>query len=186
MLPTSASSAPAPALPGADPRRLEDLFASHYTFIWRLLRRLGLTAEGADDAAQQTFLVAAERLSDIRAGSERSFLYGTAVRLHRDLRRAELRMVHDSGHDLASAQPSVEERIDMGRAAQMLDAVLAGMEHELREVFVLFELERLPTPQIAELVGIPVGTAASRLRRAREEFRRLVARLSRVRAGGSP
>lgn len=184
MLPSSVTGAP--ALPSADPRRLEELFASNYTFIWRLLRRLGLTAEGADDATQQTFLIAAERLSDIRVGSERSFLYGTAVRLHRDIRRAELRMVRDSGHELVSGQPSVEERIDHGRAAQMLDAALAGMEQELREVFVLFELERLPTPQIAELIGIPVGTAASRLRRAREEFRRLVARLARVRAGGTP
>jgi RNA polymerase sigma-70 factor (ECF subfamily) len=183
MLPTSATSATAPS--GVDPRRLEELFASHYTFIWRLLRRLGLASEGADDAAQQTFLIAAERLADIRVGCERSFLYGTAVRLHRDLRRAELRMVHDSGHHLASAQPSVEERIDQGRAARMLDAVLAEMDQPEREVFVLFELERLSTPQIAELIGIPVGTVASRLRRAREDFRRLVARLSRVRPGGS-
>jgi DNA-directed RNA polymerase specialized sigma24 family protein len=39
----------------------------------------------------------------------------------------------------------------------------------------------MPTPQIAELVGIPGGTAASRLRRAREQFRSLVAKLSKVR-----
>ena len=181
MLPKPASTAtPSPAV---DAARLQELFAQNFTFIWRLLRRLGLDPETADDAAQQAFLIAAERLSDIRPGCERSFLYGTALRLFRDLRRAELRMVRDSGHDLASEQPNADERIDRERALQWLDAALAGMEQDLREVFVLFELERLPTPQIAELLGIPVGTAASRLRRARVEFRALVARLSRPRAG---
>ncbi|HEX2872502.1 MAG TPA: sigma-70 family RNA polymerase sigma factor [Polyangiaceae bacterium] len=183
MSPKLASTAQLP--PAVDAARLEVLFAQHFTFIWRLLRRLGLDAETADDAAQQAFLIAAERLSDIRPGCERSFLYGTALRLFRDLRRAELRTVRDSGHDLVSEQPNVEERIDEQRALQWLDAALAGLEQDLREVFVLFELERLPTPQIAELLGIPVGTAASRLRRARVEFRVLVARLSKPRAGGT-
>jgi len=66
--------------------------------------------------------------------------------------------------------------------------VLAQMPLELRTVFVLFELEEMTTPEIAELVGVPVGTAASRLRRAREEFQRLVARVqARARGvGGRP
>jgi RNA polymerase sigma-70 factor (ECF subfamily) len=183
-MPKPASTASAP--PAVDAARLEQLFAQHFTFIWRLLRRLGLDAETSDDAAQQSFLIAAERLGDIRPGCERSFLYGTALRLFRDLRRAELRMVRDSGHDLVSPQPNVDERIDHERALQWLDAALAGLEQDLREVFVLFELERLPTPQIAELLGIPVGTAASRLRRARVEFRSLVVRLVRPRRGGTP
>lgn len=184
MRPKPASTAQLP--PAVDAARLEALFAQHFTFIWRLLRRLGLDAETADDAAQQAFLIAAERLSDIRPGCERSFLYGTALRLFRDLRRAELRTVRDSGHDLVSEQPNAEERIDHERALKWLDAALAGLEQDLREVFALFELERLPTPQIAELLGIPVGTAASRLRRARAEFRGLVSRLSKPRAGGTP
>lgn len=172
--------------PPTDPARMAQLFADHYTFIWRLMRRLGLGPEGADDATQQAFLIAAERIADIRLGSERSFLYGTALRLCSDLRRAELRMVRDSGHDLESTQATVEERIDEGRALQLLDLVLTRLEPELREVFVLFELERLTTQQIAELLGIPAGTAASRLRRARERFHSLVKRLSRPPGGGAP
>jgi RNA polymerase sigma-70 factor (ECF subfamily) len=56
------------------------------------------------------------------------------------------------------------------------------MPLDLRAVFVLFELEELPTAEIASLVGVPVGTVASRLRRARGEFHRIAARL-RARAG---
>jgi RNA polymerase sigma-70 factor (ECF subfamily) len=64
----------------------------------------------------------------------------------------------------------------------LLDEVLDAMTMDLRTVFVLFELEELPTAEIARLLEIPVGTAASRLRRAREEFhvlaKRVRARLS--------
>jgi len=56
------------------------------------------------------------------------------------------------------------------------------MTLELRAVFVLFELEEMSTPEIADLLEIPTGTVASRLRRAREEFQKLVTRL---RAKGS-
>jgi RNA polymerase sigma-70 factor (ECF subfamily) len=52
------------------------------------------------------------------------------------------------------------------------------MPEELRVVFVLFEIEEMSTPEIASLLAIPTGTAASRLRRAREEFDRRVARLN--------
>ena len=54
------------------------------------------------------------------------------------------------------------------------------MPSDLRTVFVLFELEGIEVRQIAELEAIPVGTASSRLRRAREEFSAIS---KRVRAG---
>jgi len=62
----------------------------------------------------------------------------------------------------------------------MLDEVLNRLPVDLRTVFVLHELEGLEVREIAEIEGIPVGTASSRLRRAREEFS-AVAR--RVRGG---
>ena len=51
--------------------RLERMFRDHHEFIWRLLRRLGLGSDVAADLTQQVYLVAAERLSDIRPESER-------------------------------------------------------------------------------------------------------------------
>ena len=52
--------------------------------------------------------------------------------------------------------------------------VLRQMSDDLRTVFVLFEIEGMTVPEVAEVVGIPLGTAASRLRRAREKFRKVV------------
>ena len=66
----------------------------------------------------------------------------------------------------------------------MLDGVLHAMEEDLRAVFVLFELEEMPTAEIATLLAIPPGTVASRLRRAREEFEVQVARIKKRRGGG--
>lgn len=58
----------------------------------------------------------------------------------------------------------------------MLDAVLATLTDERREVFVLYELEGLTGAEIAEHLGVPAGTVASRLRRARADFEAAVAR----------
>jgi len=69
--------------------------------------------------------------------------------------------------------------VDQQRRITLAGRVLATMEQDLLEVFVLFELEGLTTPEIAELVGVPLGTAASRLRRAREAFRAAAAKLER-------
>jgi RNA polymerase sigma-70 factor, ECF subfamily len=59
----------------------------------------------------------------------------------------------------------------------MLDRVLDQMETDLRTVFVLYEFEELNMAEIASALGIPQGTVASRLRRARADFRQRVSRL---------
>lgn len=171
----------------------------HFDFIWRSLRRLGVPPGDVDDCAQQVFMIASRRLDDIAAGSERSFLFGTAVRVASGARRTRSRRREvpldageggDAGEsDEGEPDPgmSPEEIADQRRARALLDEALEQMPTDLRAVFVLFELEEMSTPEIAELLGIPTGTAASRLRRAREEFERVVARMSaRARGGGKP
>ena len=54
---------------------------------------------------------------------------------------------------------------------------MSSINPDLLEVFVLYELEGFTSPEIAELLGIPLGSVASRLRRAREQFRAAAARL---------
>ena len=67
--------------------RLEDLAATHFDPIWRLLRRLGVPSAAVEDAAQEVFTVAARRIGEVRCESERSFLYGTALRVAKSTRR---------------------------------------------------------------------------------------------------
>jgi len=161
-------------------RRLEQMFRDHYLLIWRTLRRLGLTDDGAADGTQQAFLIAAERLAEIREGSERAFLFGTAIRLARSSHRRNHRCQLEADMDTRiDAQRPAEEATNHRSAVELLDRVLSRMDEDLVTVFVLFELEGLSTPEIAELIQIPIGTAASRLRRARQAFRAAAQRLER-------
>jgi RNA polymerase sigma-70 factor (ECF subfamily) len=75
-----------------------------------------------------------------------------------------------------SDAPKPEALAEQRMAVDLMDRVLSTMDMDLRTTFVLFELEGLSTPEIAALAEIPLGTAASRLRRAREQFRETVAR----------
>jgi RNA polymerase sigma-70 factor (ECF subfamily) len=160
---------------------LEGLFREHYAAIFRLLRRFGVKPPELDDAAQEVFWIAARRLADIRAGSEAAFLYGVALRIasnvHRRTRQLPPAADFADLAELAGAEPSPEEQLVRHRDRALLDTVLDRMPHELRTVFVLFELEGLEVKKIAELEEIPVGTASSRLRRAREEFSAIAKRL---------
>ncbi|HKU45064.1 MAG TPA: sigma-70 family RNA polymerase sigma factor [Polyangiales bacterium] len=172
-------SSPAAALRGAvarDPARLERVIRSDYRFIWRLLRRFGVPELQAEDAAQQVFLIVAERLADIEPGRERAFAFGTALRIAQSMRRRLGRELPSDNFDeqpVGTAAP--DELVEQKRARELLDSVLAQLPIESRTVFVLFELEALSSPEIAQLLEVPLGTVASRLRRAREQFRALVA-----------
>lgn len=162
----------------ASQARLSVLVRENYDFIWRLVRRFGVASDAADDATQEVFMVATRRIDHIKVGSERSFLFGTALRVVSDRRRMMLRkreVSEDAAPELAgSADQSPEELTDQHRRRQLLDRVLDEMPGDLRTVFVLYEMEGMSTKEISELAEIPMGTTASRLRRAREEFRRRV------------
>ncbi len=160
------------------PARLERMFVDNYRLVWRLVRRLGIPPDAVDDATQEVFLVAAERLDDIREKSERAFVYGIALRVARStLRSLKREPPTDQGDERPSLVPRPDELADRKRAIEILDRVLAELPMELRAVFVLFEIEGITMREIAEMAEIPAGTVASRLRRAREQFRARVAEL---------
>jgi RNA polymerase sigma-70 factor (ECF subfamily) len=163
-------------------KRLARLVSDQFPFVWRLLRRMGVHESDADDAAQQVFIVLSRRIQDVRVDAERAFLFSTAMHVGSRVRRSRARKREDFGVEFdarTDEAPSPEDMIDRRRAREVVDALLEEMPFELRIVFVLFEIEQLSTTEIAELVGVPLGTAASRLRRAREDF---AARVSRAEA----
>jgi RNA polymerase sigma-70 factor, ECF subfamily len=145
--------------------------------LWRLLRRLGVSNADADDATQEVYLIVAERRAEILPGKERAFVYGAALRVaHSRLRRRDRSVELDEPSTAPDDAPGIEDLLDQREARRILDELLEQMPFELRAVFVLFELEELSTIEIGEALEIPRGTAASRLRRAREDFQTRVAR----------
>lgn len=180
---------------GATAEAVQGLVRAHFDEVWRLLRRLGLPEADADDAAQQVFTVACRRFASIEPGRERAFLYGCALRVATKWRESQRGPVQPTTtgdlDDVDSAEqgvPSLDELVERHKARALLDAVLEHMPSDLRTVFVLFEFEELTSHEIAALLGIPRGTAASRLRRAREDFAKRLSRLEKRlgRKGSAP
>ena len=160
----------------------------HFSFVWRYLRGLGVPAAEVDDTAQQVFVIASQKIDAIQEGAERSFLVGTAHGVAANARRADGRR-RDLATDteletVADDAPDAEARTGMREELAVLDRFLASLPDDVREVFVLFELEGLTMAAIAEDLGLAPGTVASRLRRAREEFQEMAKRFQASRGTG--
>ncbi|HEX7665570.1 MAG TPA: sigma-70 family RNA polymerase sigma factor [Polyangiaceae bacterium] len=167
-------SAPTDAVSADRDSRLRKMVDQHFDFIWRSLRGLGVAPGEVDDETQRVFWIAAQKLEQIAVGSERAFLFATARGLAANARRsrARSREVSDevalaTEHDDA---PDPEQAASRNQARALLDRFLEDLPEDLRTVFVLFELEGLTSTEIASTMAIPIGTVASKLRRAREEF----------------
>jgi RNA polymerase sigma-70 factor (ECF subfamily) len=167
------------------PIRLRTAIVENYEFIWRSLRRLGVAQSSAEDAAQQVLVVFARRFGDVRPGAERAFLFATAIRVAADYRKKQRRSreVPDSDglDDHASLAPPADQLIDRGRARELLDRVLEEMPIDLRSVLILFEIENITMAVIAEMLELPPGTVASRIRRARAMFESIAEKLQHER-----
>jgi RNA polymerase sigma-70 factor (ECF subfamily) len=164
-----------------DDARLRAAVVAHYDTLWHALYRFGVPRQSVEDAAQQVLLVFSQRLDDVAIGSERAFLYGTAIRTASDYRKMQSRsrevLDEPAVASKRASAPDPEELLDARRMRELLDDGLAELPMDLRAVFVLFEFEGMTMIEIAETLGVPPGTVASRLRRAREAFQTIVENL---------
>lgn len=164
---------------GASGEEFLAVYDSHVDFVWRTARRLGVDAGSVDDVVQETFLVVHRRLGQEPIRSLRGWIYGIAIAVVRNHRRTLRRKSPHLGRgaDFAMtpdelADPS-KGPFDMAREAEanrLLHELLARLDDEKREVFVLVELEELSAPEVAEALGVNPNTVSSRLRLARAEF----------------
>ena len=102
------------------------------------------------------------------------------LRVARNYRRREHRKGGhaplDRAPDVADAAPGPHEEAATAEALRRLALLLGALDEPKREVFVLFELEQMSAPEIAEALGINVNTVSSRLRAARRAFEAAVER----------
>lgn len=170
-----------PAAGGEAAAEIARIFREHGAFVWRALRRFGVAPADVDDACQEVFVVVYRKLREYEGRSElRTWLYGIAVRVaaaHR--RKSHVR------HELVQEEPVEPERplaadpetaLSDREALALLDRALEALDDEKRAVFVLYEVEGLEMPEVAEAVGCPLQTAYSRLHAARREVERSMRR----------
>jgi len=150
-------------------------FEAEFPSLHRYLaRRLG--ASVADDLAAETFAVAFrswERLDPERP--VRPWLYGIAANLVRHHWRTEQRMLRAyarTGVDPVFADDDAAvERADADTARQELASALAELRPDDREILLLHAWAELTDSEIADALGLPVGTVKSRLSRTRHRLR---------------
>ncbi len=167
------------AAPGDD-ERIAATARENIDFVWRVLRRQGLSPADADDGTQRVFLVLRDKIRLVAPGAEKGFLFHTATFVARELRRGARRFEPPTEANL-TPERSPCHRIE---AADFLDKAMSDLDDDERAAFVLFEVEGLTMDEIARMLACPQGTVASRLRRARAKVRAAAARIDAVPGGG--
>jgi RNA polymerase sigma-70 factor (ECF subfamily) len=159
------------------------VYENYFDFAWSCARRLGVPADAIDDVVQEIFIVVHGRLSTLeRPASLRSWIYSVVRRTVSTYHRGRhVRSARETPSDVVedSASPMQPSPLDLAVLSdelKLLWRLLLELDAPKREVLILAEIEEMTAPEIAEAVGIPLNTAYSRLRIARQEFNELVAR----------
>ena len=169
-----------------------EIYERHFDFVWRSARRLGVSTAAIDDVVQEIFIVIHAKLATVRHPSSlRSWIYGVARRTVSDHRRSQ--RVRDASGPVLAAQHEFEHPVpptpfdltEQNDQVKLLFSVLEGLDPLKREVFMLGELEEMTAPEIAAILEIPLNTAYSRLRAARQAFEQALARRTVGQRGGA-
>jgi RNA polymerase sigma-70 factor, ECF subfamily len=144
----------------------------------------------AEDIVQEAYLRAFRAFDGFRGDDMRPWLLAivrnTAYRWLSNRRRSgtvislEEAFAEGGGQsadDIASDEPTAEERLIGAAERDYVLRALAELPPAFREVLVLREIEGLAYREIAEVTGAPVGTVMSRLSRGRGELRKVLTRL---------
>jgi RNA polymerase sigma-70 factor (ECF subfamily) len=179
-LPPEPGSAPAVAASAA-PRPTLDfrtIFELEIGYVMRTLRRLGVAPADLEDLAHDVFLAVHQRLDSYDpARALRPWLFGFAFRVASHYRRKAGRETELEVERVADATDGPDALLEKEARRQLVLAGLAAIELSRRAVFVLHELDGVTCDEIARTLEIPLGTAYSRLRLARQDFSAAMNRL---------
>lgn len=156
----------------------EAVYAEHFALVWRSLRALGFEGMALEDAVQDVFLTVHRRLETFEQRSAlSSWLYGIVRFVARNYWRRQRRKggVEALQPGLPSTAPDPEQQAEDTEALRFVQTFLDELDEGKREVFMLCELEQVPAPEAAALLGMKLNTVYSRLRAARQAFSRAAA-----------
>ena len=162
-----------------------ELFRDHGRFVANFLWKLGVSAQDIDDLVQEVFVVAHKRGGFVeREARPTTWLAEIAVRVastrRRTLGRAPRRVDMEDASELPANHASPSDAAEASQGLNRVQRALDSMDMNHRAVFILYELEGESCEQIAETLGVPVGTVFSRLHTARKNFQKMHNRLLNI------
>lgn len=161
-----------------EPEAFAEVFRRHAPDLKRYVtRRLG--ADAAEDVVAETFLAAFHQRDayDLTRPSARPWLYGIATNLIGRYVRTEvrqLRLLERTGEDpvTESFTDRSDERVTAQASGRRLAGALAALPKGYRDALLLVAWADLTYPEVAQALGVRVGTVRSRINRARKRLRR--------------
>jgi RNA polymerase sigma factor (sigma-70 family) len=152
---------------------------NHVDAAYNLARWLTQNEHDAEDVVQDAYLRAIRHFGGFQGGDGRAWLL-TIVRnrcydslRHKNVREQTLPFDEEL-HDTRPAAANPEASLLQKERTELLRQALAELPADLREVLVLRELEELSYREIAEVVGVPIGTVMSRLSRGRKRLQQVL------------
>ena len=153
----------------------EALVERHYRSLYQFAYNLSHDEAQASDLTQETFLKWARKGHQLRDSSKvKAWLFTT---LHREFLQARRRMTRfphheldESAPDLPTVLPTVADQID----AAVVLASLAQVDEAFRAPLALFYLEDYTYKEIADILGVPIGTVQSRIARGKMQLYKLL------------
>jgi len=142
-----------------------------------LARWLARDRDLADDVVQEAMLRAFRAFDRVRGEDAKPWLLQIVRNCHRTALSQRKRRAHvplpeeEAGWELAAEGPNPDANAVNAGEARKLAVAIAALPEEFREAFVLREMEELSYREIADAVGVPIGTVMSRLARARAMLR---------------
>ena len=169
-----------------EPAALEALLRRHGPMAWGVCRRVLGNHHDAEDAFQATFLVLVRRAASIYPrGNVGNWLHGVAHQTALKARTTRAKR-HAREQPLTErVEPAVPEPNQWSDLQPLLDQEVSRLPEKYRTVLVLCELEGLTGREAARQLGLPEGTVASRLSRARTMLARRLARHGLPLSGGA-
>jgi RNA polymerase sigma-70 factor (ECF subfamily) len=161
------------------------VYETQVDFVWRAVRRMGVRLADTDDVVQEVFVIVYRRLAEFEGRAQlKTWVFKILVHVVRHYWRAHQRKpgdraaedpaeIHTLAADHEDSPTAMLERVE---ALHILDRLLAELDEDKREVFVLAEIEQMTAAEIAEIVEANVNTVSSRLRVARQEFEKALLR----------
>lgn len=163
----------------------DEVYREHFDFVWRSARRLGVLESSLDDLVQDVFLVVHHKLDGFEGrASIKTWLFRITLRVVSDHRRSLRRRggsrpeaePTDPDSVADRSEPGPHDRVEQSEDVKLLHRLLDELDDARRTVFILAELEEMSAPEIAEATGDNINTVYWRLRAARSDFERALAR----------